>query len=590
MNKVTLIKLLKQLWCHLSMRRRIQVYVLFILIILSSFAEVFSIGAVIPFLGVITSPAVVFTHQLAKPIVKYFNFNNPNELLMPLTIIFILAVTISGILRYLLMWFQTRLSYAIGADFSVSIYRKTLYQPYSVHVSRNSSEIISTISSKVNTITSNVIISFITIISSFLIIIMILTALLTISPIVAISTFGGFGIVYLLAIFITKKNISKYSKEINEKSTQLIKALQEGLGGIRDVLLDGSQEEYCRIYQKADIPFRRAIANITIIGNSPRYLIESLGMILIAMIAFYLSKQVDGLNYTIPILGSLALGAQRLLPIMQQAYGAWAAINGTKDTLKDTLLLLNQEMPEMKLDQVNEQFDFKNEIILKNVSFKYSINEPLILKDINLTIEKGSKIGIIGTTGCGKSTLLDVIMALLFPTNGELLVDGNSISKFNYQKWQSLISHVPQTIFLSDSTILENIAFGVPLEKIDIDRVREAAQKAQLESLIESWDKKYYTKVGERGTRLSGGQRQRIGIARAFYKKSKIIIFDEATSALDGTTEESVMESINAFDIDLTVIIVAHRVSTLKSCSKIIELSNGQIKKVSTYSELNNNN
>lgn len=589
MNNITLIKLLKQLWGHLSMRRRIQVYILFILIILSSFAEVFSIGAVIPFLGVITSPAVVFTHQLTKPIVKYFNFNNPSQLLMPLTIIFILAVTISGILRYLLMWFQTRLSYAIGADFSVSIYRKTLHQPYSVHVARNSSEIISTISSKVNTITSNVIISFITIISSFLIIIMVLTALLMISPIVAISTFGGFGIVYLLAILITKKNISKYSKEINEKSTQLIKALQEGLGGIRDVLLDGSQEEYCRIYQKADIPFRRAIANITIIGNSPRYLIESLGMILIAMIAFFLSKQVDGLNYTIPILGSLALGAQRLLPIMQQAYGAWAAINGTKDTLKDTLLLLNQEMPEMKLDQVNEQFDFKNEIILKNVSFKYSFNEPLILKDINITIEKGSKIGIIGTTGCGKSTLLDVLMALLFPTNGELLVDGNSISKFNYQKWQSLISHVPQTIFLSDSTILENIAFGVPFEKIDIDRVREAAQKAQLESLIESWDRKYNTKVGERGTRLSGGQRQRIGIARAFYKKSKIIIFDEATSALDGITEESVMESINAFDMDLTVIIVAHRVSTLKSCSKIIELSNGHIKKVSSYSELKNN-
>jgi ABC-type multidrug transport system fused ATPase/permease subunit len=569
--------LLKRLWHHISLRRRGQFWLLLVLMLLASFAEILSIGAVLPFLGVLTVPERVFEHAAAQPIIQALGFTEPAQLLLPLTIAFAVAALIAGIMRLMLLWTSTRLSFATGADLSISIYRRTLYQPYAVHCARNSSEVINGISTKTNTVIG-IVINILSIISSSVMLIAILIAMLSVDPLIALAAFGGFGLIYAFIIRLTSKQLLANSQHIALESSHVIKSLQEGLGGIRDVLIDGSQATYCHIYRNADLPLRRAQGKNSFISSSPRYGVEALGMLLIAVLAYSLAQQADGIAKAIPILGALALGAQRLLPVLQQAYGSWTSIKGGQASLQDALELLDQPLPDYADQPAAEPLPFKHNISLKQLAFRYSPQSPYVLKHLNLTIAKGSRVGFIGTTGSGKSTLLDIVMGLLQPTDGALEIDGQLVTPKNNLAWQSHIAHVPQAIFLADSSIEENIAFGVPLDQIDAKRVRQAAQQAQIADSIESWPKQYQTFVGERGIRLSGGQRQRIGIARALYKQADVIIFDEATSALDNETEQAVMQAIEALSKDLTILIIAHRLTTLKNCTQIVELGEVRVR------------
>ena len=580
--------LLKRLWYHISPRRRGQFGLLLVLMLLTSFAEILSIGAVLPFLGGLTAPERVFKHAAAQPIIQALGLTMPAQLLLPLTIAFSVAALIAGAMRLLLLWASTRLSFATGADLSISIYRRTLYQPYAVHCARNSSEVINGISGKANGVIYSIIVPALTLISSSVMLIAILIALLAVEPVIALAAFGGFGLIYAFIIRLTRKQLLADSQRIARESSHVIKSLQEGLGGIRDVLIDGSQATYCHIYRNADLPLRRAQGNNLFISSSPRYGMEALGMMLIAALAYSLAQQTDGIAKAIPILGALALGAQRLLPVLQQAYGSWTQINGGQASLQDTLELLDQPLPDYADQPAAQPLPFKHNISLKQLAFRYSPQTPYVLKQLNLTIAKGSRVGFIGTTGSGKSTLLDIVMGLLQPTDGALEIDGQPVMPTNNRAWQAHIAHVPQAIFLADSSIEENIAFGVPIDQIDPQRVRQAAQQAQIADSIESWPKQYQTFVGERGIRLSGGQRQRIGIARALYKQADVIIFDEATSALDNETEEAVMQAIEGLSKDLTVLIIAHRLTTLKNCTQIVELGEGGIKRAGSYQDIVN--
>ncbi len=582
----TITTLLKRLWHHISPRRRGQFGLLLILMIGASFAEILSIGAVLPFLAVLTAPERIFQLPAAQPFIRATGMTSASQLLLPLTFTFGIAALISGAMRLLLLWASTRLSFATGADLSISIYRRTLYQPYAVHVARNSSEVINGISGKANGVIYNVIVPSLTIISSSIMLIAILMALLSLNPIIALAAFGGFGLIYLFIIKLTQKQQLINSQCIAHESTQVIKSLQEGLGGIRDVLIDGSQGVYCKIYRSADHPLRKAQGNSSFIGASPRFGIEALGMMLIALLAYALAQQPDGIAKAIPVLGALALGAQRLLPVLQGAYGSWSNIQGGQVSLRDALELLDQPLPDYVDQPSAKPIPFRQQIDLNNLSFRYTEQTPLVLSNLNLTIQKGSRIGFIGVTGSGKSTLLDIIMGLLQSTSGTIEIDAQPLTTGNNRAWQAHIAHVPQAIFLADSTIEENIAFGVPKGKIDHDRVKQAARQAQIADIIESWPKKYQTYVGERGIRLSGGQRQRIGIARALYKQADVIIFDEATSALDNETEQAVMQAIESLGNDLTVLIIAHRLTTLKNCTQIVELADGGIKRTGTYQEI----
>ncbi len=554
--------------------------------ILSSFAEVVSIGAVLPFLGVLTAPDRVFEHPAAQHVIQALALTAPEQLLLPLTTIFCLSAVVAGAMRMLLLWASTHLSFSTGADLSISIYRRTLYQPYATHVARNSSSVISGISTKARAVVNSVIVPVFTLISAGFMLTAILIALLSISPAIALIAFAGFGAIYATIIRLTSNRLRMDSECVAQQSTHIVKSLQEGLGGIRDVLIDGSQAIYCQIYRNADLPLRRAQSRVAFISQGPRYVMETLGMLLIAGLAYAIAQQPDGLAQAIPVLGALALGAQRLLPVLQQAYAGWSTIQGWQGSLRDTLELLDQPLPDYVGQPAAKPLAFHEQINLKQISFRYSPTTPWILNSINLSIARGSRVGFIGTTGSGKSTLLDITMGLLQPTEGTLEIDDQPITAANHRSWQAHIAHVPQTIFLTDSTVEENIAFGQSKGQIDQDRVRKVARLAQIADVIEAWPLQYQTTIGERGIRLSGGQRQRIGIARAIYKQADVIIFDEATSALDNETEQAVMQAIEGLSENFTILIIAHRLTTLKNCTQIVELANGEIRRVGSYQKI----
>lgn len=577
---------LKKLWTHLSKRRQKQFSLLLILMVIASLAEIISIGAVLPFLGVLTAPEQLYQHALMQPVIQILALTEPRQLILPLTILFITAVLLAGVIRLTLLYAMTRLSFATGADLSINIYRRTLYHEYEVHVSRNSSEVINSIITKTSTVINGVLTPVLLLISSTIMLIGIMGALFAIHTTIALSAFIGFGSLYWLVIRYTKTHLKDNSKTIADQSTQMIKSLQEGLGGIRDVLIDGTQQFYCKLYRNADLPLRRASGNNQFIGGSPRYAMEAIGMTLIAGLSYVMTQQEDGIMAAVPVLGALALGAQRLLPALQQAYGAYSTIKGSKSSFEDVLNLLDQPLPEYAGQPLPEPIPFLEKIKLNNLNFRYTEDSPWVLKNISLSLKKGSRIGFMGVTGSGKSTLIDIIMGLLPETEGELIIDNQIINTQNRRAWQAHIAHVPQNIYLSDSTIEENIAFGIEKEKIDHQRVKNAAQHAQIAHLIEQWKDGYQTFVGERGIRLSGGQRQRIGIARALYKQANVLIFDEATSALDNETEQAVMDAIEDLGKEITVLIIAHRLTTLKGCDKIVKLDKNHTIHILTYEEM----
>jgi ATP-binding cassette, subfamily B, bacterial PglK len=581
----SIIQKLKHLWVFIGQKRRIQFLALLVLMIFSSFLEVVSIGAVLPFLAALTAPDTVFEHSLAQSFIKIFEITSPKELLLPLTIIFALVSLLAGSVRLLLLWFSTRLSFNTGADLSFSIYQRTLYQPYIKHIERNSSEIINGVSLKTGSVITTLMMTL-NVISSSIMLVAVLFALISFNPSIALATFGGFGLIYGLIMWITKSRQLANSQHNAIETTRVIKYIQEGLGGIRDILLDGSQPKYCQIYQKSNLSLHHAQSSSVFISAFPRYGVETLSMVFIAFLAYFLAQQPDGISNSIPVLGALALGAQRTLPVLQQAYFSWSSIQANQISLQDALDLLDQPLPSYANQPAPAPLSFRQHVNLKQISFRYNASNPWVVNDVSLTIDKGSQIGFIGTTGSGKSTLIDIIMGLLLPNNGYMDVDGQIITSDNRRAWQAQIAHVPQSIFLLDDTIEQNIAFGIHKDKIDHGRVRQAALQAKIANNIDTWPDKYQTLVGERGVRLSGGQRQRIGIARALYKKAQVIIFDEATSALDVETEQAIMKTIEGLNKDLTILIIAHRISTLKNCTRVVEIGNGSIVRIESYEDI----
>lgn len=574
------------LWGYLSRQRKKQFLLIFVLMIISSLAEIISVGAIFPFLGVLTAPEYIYSHSLMQPVIKILGITSSEQLFLPLVISFVISVVVAGVLRVFLLYVINRFEQLIGTEFSAHIYRRTLYQDYATHIGHNSSEIISSIISKVNIVIKGVIIPVLELLSSSLSLFGIMFILVFIDYKIALVSFGIFGAIYWILYSFLHKKIIINSQYISSGSTNTIKALQEGLGGIRDILIDSNQEFYCKLFIQADTPYRRAISDNNFISYAPRFVIETLGLVLISGLAYYLSQQKDGISVAIPMLGLLAMAAQRLMPAIQKIYSSVTSIKGSYYSVKDILYLLDQTISSYIDQQQLSIVPFKKDIKLDNVWFRYNKKTPWILEEVNLTFNKGSRIGFVGETGRGKSTLLDLVMGLLSPTKGHLKIDSKIVSMNNIRLWQSHIAHVPQNIYLSDGTIEENIAFGIPADKIDAESVKKVAELANISKFIDSCAQGYKTFVGERGVRLSGGQRQRIGIARALYKSADVLIFDEATNALDVETESAIMESIEKLGKNLTIFIITHRVATLKACDLIVELDKDCTINIKKYQDI----
>lgn len=570
--------LLLGIFSILSRRRRIQLGLLLVVMLASGVAELVSLGTVLPFLAVLTSPEQLWQKPLVQALALRAGFIGPAQLLLPATSAFVAAAVLAATVRLTNLWLNTRLAAAIGSDLSGEVYRRTLYQPYEVHVQRNSSTVINTITLQVGR-TVGALNSVLILTTSLVVAAFLLSGLLLINWKVALAATALFGSAYILIINISRSNLSRNSRQITAASSQLVKAVQEGLGAIRDVLLDGSQPFYQEIYLKADRCQRQLQAKNDFLASFPRFVLEALGMAAIALLGLLLVGQKGGGGEVIPLLGALALGAQRLLPALQRAYTGWASLRGFNADLAGVIELLKQPLPPMF--RASAPLELNYAIKLQGVRFRYAPQSPEVLSGLDLEIRRGERIGLVGSTGSGKSTTVDLLMGLLVPSGGRLLVDGLDLHDPLYPKrllaWRAAIAHVPQSIYLADASIAENIAFGIPKDQIDLERVQDAAAQAQIASFIEGSAGGYKSFVGERGIRLSGGQRQRIGIARALYKEARVLVFDEATSSLDNITEQAVMHAIEWLSKELTIVIIAHRLSTVQNCDRVIQIEMGKL-------------
>lgn len=581
----SLIKSIRLMLKHLSPRRRYQLVLLTILMLLSSVSEMASLGAIFQFLeGLSNSEAMLNNPNWELPL-DLLGIQTTQKFITFTATIFIATVVIANSLRILTINAQIRLSAAIGIDLSCDIYKKTLQQPYSFHTRHNSSDLIQTLIDDTNLLTTNILRPLLTLLTDSWLAIFIMGTIIFINPYVAVATAILLGGTYTVIYRFRQKLLKRNSKIITQAGQRRIKAAQEGLGGIRDVLISNTQDFFVADYQKAEKVLKRTQATNALLAKIPLFIVEVIAMTSIASLALIMGRNGD-FSQVVPVLGSLTLGAKKLLPSLYSVFASIATIQGSRSSLDRVVQALERNAHPSLNSRNLKPLSLDKELRLEKVWFRYNQDGDWILRDLSLSIEAKTTVAFVGGTGSGKSTTADIILGLLQPQKGTFLVDNVPLSDEKRFQWQQSIGHVPQSIFLTDASIAENIAFAVPREEIDFEQVRKAAKLAQIDEFINTLPSGYETYVGERGVRLSGGQRQRIGIARALYRQVSVIVFDEATSALDNATEKEVMAAINSLSSQFTVILIAHRLSTVERCNTIFEISHGQLVAQGKYSEL----
>ena len=580
MNNISLLSTLKNLSLFIDKRRKIQFLFLLVLTTFAGFVEMLSIASVVPFVSLITDGS--FTKErfyLSKIVV----IKDKEEAIILSGLIFSCLYLVNSFSRICLIYATSRLSQVTAAELSVKIYKAKLFDTYSNHISKNSSSIVAAITQKVYEMAMSIS-AAITLVSGAFIFICIVSILIWVNPKIMIISILFFGILYLLLIVFGKKAIATSSQIINKQQNNIVEILQNGLGALRDIILDKTQYFYINIFQKAAFEKAKKQALLDFIQSSPRYIFEGMGIMLFVILLIYFSgssSSPEKFSTILPTLAALAIGSQRILPLLNAVYTNFIILRGNHYQVAEVVASLNENLIKEQKEKliIEKNLDLRNLITFNNVSFSYD-KKNYILENINFQIKKGLRVGIIGKTGEGKSTFLDLLMGLLEPENGTIYIDDVELTQDTNSSWQSKISHVPQKIFLSNSSLLENIAFGLDLNEIDRNRVELVSKKSQIHEFIMKLENRYLQSVGERGIRLSGGQIQRIGLARALYKNTEVIIFDEATNSLDVATEKLIMKELYDLDKNLTIIMVAHRLNTLKDCDIIFEVKNKKVQQI----------
>jgi ABC-type multidrug transport system fused ATPase/permease subunit len=562
---------LKAVYAHISPRRRRQFYLVQLLMIAGALAELATIGAVIPFLTLLASNEA--PSRSSVMLAKVLPVGTDPTL--GAAAIFMLFAIVAGIIRVQLTWSSRSFVFGCGHEIAVEIQRRVLLQPYSFHIHRNSSSLLAALD-KTEVVVMEVLLPMMQASTSGVMALFVISVLLAINPIASCSAAAAFAIVYAAASIVTRTRLRSNSTDVNLAYDERMQIVQESLGGIRDVIVDSSQPLYLRFFCAVDARLVRARVTNQFIAAAPRYLAETVGMIVIAGIALVAASR-SGVAAALPLLGALALGGQRLLPLIQQIYGGWASVASHRSIFAQTIDLLRLPVHESESASA-APLELRDAIRLEDVSLSYPTRGAPALDRVTLTVPRGAMIALVGPTGSGKSTLADVIMGLLPSDKGRVLIDKVPLTEATQARWHRSIAHVPQSIFLADTTIARNITISLPEREPDAERIIAAATKAQLHDFILSLPAGYETYVGERGIRLSGGQRQRLGIARAIYKGTPILVLDEATSALDDRTEEAVLAALDELRrAGRTVIIIAHRQSTIRRCDAVVQLDSGRI-------------
>lgn len=554
---------------------------LILFMIVGSVAELVSLASVVPFLTALSDPQAAREMWLVKPVLDLIS-PGEDKIILTISIGYALLVIVATLIRLFLLRFSNGVVFGIGYELGVGLYGSILHRDYEWHIKNNTSEVLGGLN-KAQIAVQGYLLPLMNAAVALVLAFGLTITLLIIDTFLALIGAGSFALIYFLLAFSIRSKVSRFGKTIASATNRKIKEAQEGLGGIRDIILDSGQEHSLKNFSKIDKSLREAQAKNNFYANSPRLAIEGLGLVLMAIIVM-LSALESTLESILPVLGVLGIGAQKLLPLIQMIYQGWNATTLNRNSLHDVI-----KLTEVKGKIYGEEYvEFNKNIVFSNVSFKYN-DEPNSagLTAINVEILKKEIIGIVGKTGSGKSTYVDILMGLLQCDSGEILIDGISLSRPSLVRgWRKKVAHVPQSIFLIDGTIKENIAFGSLESDVDFDKVVSSAKAAYIHHYIEELPQGYNTKVGERGVNLSGGQCQRIGIARALYKDADLLVLDEATSALDQKTENEVIQNILRLKSDLTIVMVAHRLETLRNCNRILQMEGGKLINTLTYEKL----
>ncbi|MCT0208307.1 ABC transporter ATP-binding protein [Synechococcus sp. CS-1332] len=580
---------LRPLWHALSPRRRRQLLALQGLSLLAALGEVANLGALLPFLRLLANPQEGL--KSLGPLASPLRGLPEQQLLLGLGLSFMAVVVASSLLRVATIRAQLRLGALIAADLGELVFAEVLRRPYPWHLRHNSSTTLTHLTRDVDQVFASIQ-GLLLVVVNLMIVLLLGGALIALAPGVMLIVALLLGAFYLLVYRYTRGSLRSDGIALTTNYQATMQVAQEGLGGIRDVLLDRTQPFFLETYADANRRYRLASASINIKAQVPRYLIEGFAVLLIVGLSLSLAVAGQGVDQQLPLLGTLALGAYRLLQPLQQCFYSLSGLVANQASLQrlEPFLRTASEsqnrlpaIPSLLPTSPNAPL-----VQLQQLSFRYTPEGPWVLRDLELAVRHGERISFVGSTGSGKSTCSDLLLGLLAPSLGKVMVQGLDLQATPglVEAWQDKVAHVPQQIYLSDATFSANIAFGIPVHRIDLERVQKAAEQAHIAELIEASPEGYDTVVGERGVRLSGGQRQRIGIARALYKRAELLVLDEATSALDNRTEAEVMEAIEALDRQLTVVLIAHRLSTVRNCDRIVVLEKGRIRAMGTYEDL----
>ncbi|TVP60701.1 MAG: ABC transporter ATP-binding protein [Halomonadaceae bacterium] len=559
-----------------------------VMVIIMAVLETIGVASIMPFLAVMGDPQAIHSTPYLAALYDFWGFTSAQGFLLALGIGAFAVVLFSAVFRILTTYAINRYTHMRRHSISERLLETYLRQPYAFFLNRHSSDMAKSILSEVDQLINNVFKPGFDAIAYTVVAMAIILFLVVNDPWLALAAGLVVGGSYLLVYSLVQKRLTVIGRERAAANKARFTAAGEALGGIKDIKLLGREQAYLARFRPSSLRFSRHQATNATLSEAPRYLIEAIGLGAVILLALVLMARTEGFGEVLPLLGLYAFAGYKLLPAAQRIYGGMAklrfgaaAVDVIYGDLKERDALAEMRQPGGKPLAV------KHAITLHNLSFTYPGSAAPALRGINLRIPRGAAIGLVGGTGAGKTTLVDIILGLLRPTQGRLQIDETPVTDSNLRQWQATLGYVPQHIFLMDASVAENIALGVPKDNIDRQKVEDCARLAQVHDFImEQLPRHYDGEVGERGLRLSGGQRQRIGIARALYRDPDILVFDEATSALDTITERAVMDAVSALSQQKTIIMIAHRLSTVKYCDNILLLDQGEIKVQGRYQQL----
>ena len=586
-------QILKKLSFLLTIHERKNVIFLMGMVLVLAMLEMIGIVSILPFIAVLMSPELIDTNivlNAAFNTSSLFGIETKNEFLFLLGIVVFLILITTLTFKFLTFYVQLRFTASLNYKLAKRFVEGYLHQPYSWFLNRHSADLGKNILSEVSFVISQGVSPMIDFIKQSVVGLTIITMLFFVDPILTLIVGLTFSSAYGLIYLIIKKFMSHIGQSRLNANKWMFTSISDAFGAIKEIKVSGQEQTYVNRFSEPAKILAKVSALSGVISQLPRFVLEAItfgGMLLIVL---YLMSQKGNFITTLPIIALYAYAAYRLIPTIQQVYTSLITLRFVGPALD----ALHKDLKSLKLSDFKQSDDFlplKKSITLKNINFNYPNSSRTALKNIHFSIDAKTSFGIIGATGSGKTTVVDIILGLLEAQQGMLEVDGKEINKFNSKDLQRSIGYVPQHIFLSDDSVAANIAFGIQNENIDYKAVERAAKIARLHEFVaDELPQKYQTTIGERGVRLSGGQRQRIGIARALYNNPKVLILDEATSALDNNTEKQVMNEIKKLEKDITLVMIAHRLSTVKECDSIILLEKGEIKAQGTFEELAKSN